>query len=435
MLEAVVAFERTDSVALREALAPVVERWQPGWVWGSDQMALTPRNAICVLAAAVAGIGADAGRYPHRARVKQLWPRTRTSGLGWWRRTRTTPADFMILRAAEVHAALGMPDLPPLVSVPTSPTGSIEPAVLAARLRECEAQGCEPLEADFHQALLRLPEDCGDVDVSGLTSKQGSRFVAWVAGERIVLPEARIPDAEARERERAGVQAGSTLRARRGNAAVPETLLDLAPGVWHEPERCWDQSDWTACWPAIVPSRPDLAALAMIGGGDWSTAPSSPESAVVLAEQDGPQDATHQVIAARLAAANVQLRASGVDAALILAARGLLEPAVLSAALISELRASAAAMRRSVPALRDLANGGAAGAVWETVALVLPDVVPPAVPKTISGTAELLVLATELAGTLGVRTPIAEVAALAEKKGGSAVTNAARRLDAVLRAG
>ncbi|ACU70110.1 hypothetical protein Caci_1185 [Catenulispora acidiphila DSM 44928] len=437
MLEAVVVFERTDPAALREALAPVVERWWPGWDWTKDQSAVTPRTAMCVLVAAAAGMGGDARRHPHRAGVKQLWSRARARGwgIGWWRRTRTTPADFLIMRAAEVHAALGMPDLPPLVSVPTSPTGAIEPAVLAARLRQCQAQGCEPLEADFHQALLRLPEDCGDVDVSGLTSKAGVRFAAWVAGERIVLPQPRIPDAEEREEERSRGHADSRRRAMRGEDVVPETLLDLAPGVWREPDHCRDQSDWMACWPAIVPSRPDLAALAMIGGVGWSTAPPSPESAVVLAEQDGPQGGTHQVIAARLASDDVQLRASGVDAALVLAARGLLEPAMLSAALTSELRASASGLRRLVPALRDVANGGAARAVWETVALMLPRVVPPAVPKTLSGTTELLVLATELAGTLGVRTPIATVGALAEKKGGSAVTNAARRLEAVLRAG
>ena len=292
-----------------------------------------------------------------------------------------------------------------------------------------------PLAADFHQALLRLPEDCGDVDVSGLTSKAGTRFAAWVAGKRIALPEADIPEPRTREPDRDSSQAETARRAARDHAAAPGTLLDLAPGVWREPERCWDGSDWTACWPAIVPSRPDLAAMAMIGGVDWGTAPASPGSAVVLAEQDGAQDATHRVIAARLVSDDVQLRASGVDAALVLAARGLLDAAALGTALAAEMAARPAGLRRSVPALRDLANGGAAVAVWDAIALALPRVLPPAVPKTLSGTADLLVLATELAGTPGVRTPIAEVGALAQRKGGSAVANAARRLEAVLGAG
>ena len=435
VLEAIVAFERADSAALREAMRPVVERWEVGFSWGSVQTALTPRHALLVLAGAAAGLNEDARRSPQRASVQRLWLRARTSNRGWYHRRRTTPADFLILRAAEVQAALGMAELPPLVAVPTSPSGFIAPWTLAARLRECEALGWEPLEADFHQALLRLPTDCGDVDVRGLTSKAGRRFAGWVAGERIVLPEADIPEPKVRELDRDSSHAETARRAARGHAVAPGTLLDLAPGVWREPERCWDGSDWMACWPAILPSRPDLAAMAMLGGVDWGTAPASPASAVVLAEQDGPQDGTHRVIAARLVSDEIQLRASGVDAALVLAARGLLEPAALGAALAAETAAAPAGLRRSVPALRDLANGGAAAAAWEAIALMLPAVLPPAVPKTLSGTADLLVLATELAGTLGVRTPVAEVEALAQKKGGSAVVGAARRLEAVLRAG
>jgi hypothetical protein len=444
MLEAVVEFERTDSAGLRQAMGPLVEQWHSGQVWTSSQPLLTPRNALCRLVAAVAGVDEDARRHPHRASVKQLWSRARKSDRGWYRRRRTTPADFIILRIAEVHSALGMPEMPPLVSMPTSPTGGIEPDVLAARLRECEARGWVPLEADFHQALLRLPADCGDVDVSGLTSKAGRRFAAWAAGKRVVLPTGEIPEPEVRERDRDSPHAETARRAARGHAAAPESLLDLAPGVWREPERCWDQSDWTACWPAIVPSRPDLAALAMIGGVDWGTAPPSPQSAVVLAEQDGPQDATHKVIAARLVSDDVQLRASGVDAALVLASRELLDPAALGAALAAELKVfPASGLRRAVPPLRDLANGGAAAATWEMIALVLPRVLPPAVPKTLSGTTDLLALATELAGATPIptpipaptptRTPIAEVTALAQKKSGGAVGNAARRLEAVLR--
>lgn len=435
VLEAIVAFERADSAGLREAMRPVVERWEPGFSWGSVQTALTPRNALSVLAGAAAGLYEDARRHPHRASVQRLWLRARTSNRGWYHRRRTTPADFLILRAAEVQAALGMPELPPLVAVPTSPSGFIAPETLAARLRECEALGSEPLDADFHQALLRLPADCGDVDVSGLTSAAGLRFAAWVAGERIALPEADIPAPRARELERDSSHAETARRASRGHAVAPGTLLDLAPGVWREPERCWDGSDWMACWPAILPSRPDLAAMAMIGGVDWGTAPASPESAVVLAEQDGAHDGTHRVIAARLVSDDVRLRASGVDAALVLAARGLLDPSALGAALAAEMAAAPAGLRRAVPALRDLANGGAAQAVWEATALMLPAVLPPAVPKTLSGTADLLVMATELAGALGMRTPIAEVKALAQKKGGSAVAGAARRLEAVLGAG
>ena len=377
-------FERTDSAGLREALEPVVERWSSGGVRTSSMAALTPRSALCTVVAAAARAGEEARRRPHRASVKQLWSRARKSSRHWYHRRRTTPADFLILRAAEIHAALGMAEMPPLVSMPTSPTGWIDLDVLAARLRQCQAQGWVPLEADFHQALLRLPSDCGGADVSGLTSKAGRRFAAWAAGERPVLPPAELPEPQARERVRDLPNAELARRVAQGHAVAPDSLLDLAPGVWREPEHCWDGSDWTTCWPAIIPSRPDLSALALLGGVDWGTAPPSPESAVALAEHDGPQDDTHKVIAYRLVSDDVQLRASGVDAALILASRKLLDPPALGAALAAELRAfPASGIRRSVPALRDLANGGAAAATWEAIALVLPKVLPPAVPKTL----------------------------------------------------
>jgi hypothetical protein len=437
VLEAFVVFERTDAEGLKTALAPVVERQKAEWHWEFGTAPQTPRLQLLRVAEAAAGLDAEARKHPHRAGVKQLWPLVRMARAGWWNRTRTSPADFLILRAAEIHAALGLPDLPPLVSVPTSPGGGIEPEVLAARLRECESEGWVPLEADFHQALLRLPEDCAGVDASGLTSKAGLRFAAWVAGERIELPAGEPPNPLDRDREHVRqLRAQSIRKQKRSHVPDPETLLDLAPGVWHLPERQWDQSDWDLCWPAIMPARPHLAAMALIGTADWSTTTPSAESAVVLAEQDGPHTATHQVIAARLADEDARMRASGVDAALVLASRGLLDPATLGAALAHELAVpSGPGVRRATPCLRDLANGGAAGQTWEAIAHLLPRVLPPALPKTLTGTADLLVLATELAGALQVRTSIAEVGALAQKKSSSTVANAARRLEAVLRAG
>jgi hypothetical protein len=440
VLEAFVAFVRTDAVALREALAPVVERRRSGWEWVLENYPQTPRLALFRLAEAAAE--PEDKWHPHRAGVHQLWSRVRNAKAGYAaRRTRTSPADFLILRAAEIRFALGLPDLPSLVSVPTAATGIIEPEVLAARLRECEAKGWVPLEADFHQALLRLPADCGDVDTAGFASEAGRRFAAWVAGDRAELPTFQLPDLDPQERDgvrhRHGRSNPYSDRVKALHATHPKTLLDLVPGMWTEPEYQHDESDWGVCWPAILPAHPDLPALSLAGGWEWNTAQPSPESAIVLAEQDDPVHAgTHFVIAARLVHELAPMRASGVDAALILAARGVLDPRRLAAALTTRLAVeSTTALRRTVPSLRDLANGGAAGQTWEAIAALLPEILPPAVPKAMTGTADLLVLGAELAGALKVGTPIAGVTALAEKKGGSVVTNAARRLAGVLAAG
>ncbi|NUR24662.1 MAG: hypothetical protein HOV83_02215, partial [Catenulispora sp.] len=336
VLEAFVAFSRTDADALGEAVAPVVERQRPGLEWLLANYPQTPRVALFRLAEAAAGMDESAKRKPHRARVHQLWPRVRKQKMGYSSvRSRTSPADFLILRAAEISAALGLADLPPLVSVPTAANGIVDPQVLAERLRECESKGWAPLEADFHQALLRLPADCGDVDVAGFTSEAGRRFAAWVAGDRVELPDAELPVPVNREQIR--YEAGRrTLRNQlaRKHVSHPTTLLELVPGVWSEPEHQHDESNWDVCWPAVLPSRPDLVALALSGGVDWYTAPPSPESTIALAELDDPVHAgTHAVIAARLVDQDARLRASGVDAALVLAARGVLDPARLAAAL------------------------------------------------------------------------------------------------------
>jgi hypothetical protein len=439
VLEAFVAFARTDAEKLAVALAPVAERQRPGPAWALKNYPQTPRVALFRLAEAAAGRDEDPKRKPHRAPVRQLWPQVRRQLTGYTSvRARTSPADFLILRAAEITAALGLPDLPPLVSVPTAANGIVDPRALAARLREGESEGWVPLEADFHQALLRLPADCGDVDVSGFTSDAGRRFAAWVAGDRVELPAGEPPEPPEGDRARHGQDRSAYLeRLARAHVLDPKTLLGLVPGVWSAPERQFDRSDWDVCWPAILPSRPDLCAVALTGGGDWHTVEPSPESAVALAELDDPVHAgTHHVIAARLVHADAPLRASGVDAALVLAARGLLDPRRLAAALTERLAAEpSVGLRRTVPCLRDLANGGAAGQTWETVAALLPAVLPPAVPKAMPGTADLLVTGTELAAALKARTPIEAVTAMAEKKGGSAVANAARRLAGVLGSG
>jgi hypothetical protein len=439
VLEAFVVFGRTDPAGLKQALEPIAEPWL-AVDWQSNRFAMTPRVTLSALGAVAAGLYDAPERRPHRASVGQLWSRMRDSGPVWRRRTGSSPADFLALRVAEIGAAWGLPDLPPLVSVPTSPSGFIAPAELAARLRVCEAEGWVPLTVDLHQALLRLPEDCGErgVDASGFTSEAGLRFAAWLNEDRAISTDVQTSDSPLLLRAETARRISFFPRSKaRERTAVPDALRELVRDMWNDPARCHDGSDWMACWPAIVPSRPELAAEAMLGGfgSGWGMAPASVGSAVVLAEQDGSQTATHRVIGARLVDEDAQLRASGVDAALVLASRGLLDAAALSAALAAQQGFGGTELRRLVSGLRDLANGGAAGQAWEVIAALLPTVLPPAVPKTLLGTADLLALGTEVVGVAGEVKSIAEVSALAEKKGAGAVTMAARRLAAVLGGG
>jgi hypothetical protein len=154
----------------------------------------------------------------------------------------------------------------------------------------------------------------------------------------------------------------------------------------------------------------------------------------VLAEAHADrQDALHFVIADRLVGADAPTRAGAVDAALVLASRGLFDGVLLGADLVSLLTTTeGAGLRKAVPCLRDLANGGAARQVWDVVAAVAPEILPPKAAKALPGTADLLALGTEIAGALGIRGQVQAVAELAARKGGGNVPAAARRQDAVL---
>nr|BFE80232.1 hypothetical protein GCM10020093_028330 [Planobispora longispora] len=70
------------------------------------------------------------------------------------------PHRAMLLRCAEVHAALKAGTLPPyLLATPTLTSGHIDPAELVARLEGYERAGATALPADLQQALLRLPRE------------------------------------------------------------------------------------------------------------------------------------------------------------------------------------------------------------------------------------------------------------------------------------
>lgn len=426
VLAAFVEFAATDREGLRSAMAPVSDRYPPGrwWGWGA---ALTPRMALFRLAEAA--VAPDKPSGAKRPTFLDLW----TAGATQHVNSTMSPAHLIAVRIAELAAVLGGEAAPPrLLATPTDVTGVVDPKVLRERLLAAESEGWQPLEADFHQALLRMPSDCGGVDATALTSEFGLVFGDWCDGERVTLPETR------RTAHHTGYDwdqpsAWRTFKAFDAKPpASPESLLDVARCVWSRPGHpVHDGSVWPACWPALLPSRPDLVVTALArqwpGDGD-------PLIPALLAEADVPDhDALHFLLARCLADPAPAVRAGAVDAALLLASRGKLTGTLLGGDLADALRdPRLVGLRKTVPGLRDLANGGAARAAWDCVAVLLDQALPPAVPKTLTGTGELLALATELADALDVRGPIAGVSALAAKKGGGPVQSGARRLAAVL---
>jgi hypothetical protein len=430
VLAAFVAFATTCPDQLKAAMTPVAGRYGPvrAWVWDE---ALTPRKALMRLADGAAGI--EHRERPGRASFAELWQAGATEHV---HRTMLSPAHLIALRIAEIAVAIGGPGMPPvLVSTPTDVTGVVDPKVLRDRLRAAEAEAWQPFTADFHQALLRLPVDITGIDVTGLRSELGLEFAAWCDGERPPLPDtSRTPfhgdvhsafswDKPSRWNTFKVVDAEVPDR--------PSSVLDLARFAWIRPGMVYDRAEWMTCWPAVVPSRPDLVVAGMARRRDDEV---SVAALALLAEADVPDhDSLHFLLGRYLADRAPSIRAGAVDAALVLASRGLLRGTLLGTDLADALNdSSLGGLRKAVLCLRDLANGGAAAQTWEVVAVLLGSVLPPAAPKSLPGTGQLLALAAELADALAVRTPIPEVSALAAKKGSGAVPNGARRLEAVL---
>ena len=213
-----------------------------------------------------------------------------------------------------------------------------------------------------------------------------------------------------------------------------ETLFDVVRVVWDAPGQTGEHLSWNDCLPAVLPSDPDLVAVALAPPLNlWNREGTSTVPALLADADDPRHDALHFVIAERFVSADAPGRAGAVDAALVLASRGRLDGALLGADMVSLLTTTeGAGLRKAVPCLRDLANGGAARQVWDAVAGTVADVLPPRSAKALTGAAELLALGTEIAGALGVTGAIPAVADLAARKGSGTVQAAARRLNAVL---
>jgi hypothetical protein len=117
----------------------------------------------------------------------------------------------------------------------------------------------------------------------------------------------------------------------------------------------------------------------------------------LLAESEDPAHrGLYFVLADRFVDVAPGFRAGAVDAALGSASKGQLDGARLGEVLADSLKkGDSAGLRRAVPCLRDLANGGAPRLAWAAVAELLTLVLPPAVPETLNSAGDLLAWATD----------------------------------------
>ncbi|SDL74649.1 DUF6493 family protein [Nonomuraea jiangxiensis] len=318
--------------------------------------------------------------------------------------------------------------LPVLLATPTAATGHLDPETLLDRMERLG--DVEPLEADFQQALLRLPRQVDTallVRAEKLPTRAGRRLADWLRDGGLPDPEVRCEVGQPY-----GINPDFTLGVWASTAApdgLPDWLRELcsarpANGYAAYP----DDVVW---WPAILPSHRELVAAYMVQVLPWLArrGGSRVDAVVALAHGEGPVGrATAVSIAACLAHPRPVQRAAAADALTVLAVRGQLPAADLGWAVAHLVRVGAVSLRQITAALADLVAAGAHAEVCRALTTAVPLLLPAAGEKTRSGLGELLSVAVQAAVLTGTRAEIPGLAELAARKGSSLVLQEARRL-------
>jgi hypothetical protein len=349
----------------------------------------------------------------------------------------------VLLRIYELADALiaGRPT-PCVLATPTESNGAIDPQAFLGRLAEYQACGARPMRCDLEQALLRLPPDPGPAVRAALvdTALAGSRLLPGGLPDFAELyardEEGRIAyDAYLRPmrlaiQRAAHVTGGADLEADMSTyyALIPRRVPgDRYSGDVNGAVKPGD-------WPTLLPFHPDVVAALAITIL-FEDALDIARAATVfprLAETGGaPGPVTHAALAIGMSGRTAENRIAAVDALLILAARGLLDPALLGVHIGQLLRHGLIKHNRIVTGLNDAAQGGAQREVVATVAAAFTELAD--IPH-IRGLPDLLLLAARYAGEARSGPPIefprlAELAALTKPP---RVVREAKRLSLVL---
>ncbi|MDQ0948288.1 hypothetical protein QFZ24_002211 [Streptomyces phaeochromogenes] len=421
----VVAFERAldglvrhahlDRTALAEALKPVMRR--------------EPKSKVDWVQSDLYDVaGAVRGDEPRR-RAVMMHRAVHIS--------RTTPSrsyslagSMLAARLAEAMDVIGSGTQPFLLAVPTLATGALDAAVLVERVSALDELGVTPAPVDLAQALLRVTPT-SDQQVLRAAEKLGSD-----AGQRLAR------------------------WLREGGPAHQ----DSEPKGWPhcKPPRPASQGWWTPARPGVVmdPPLPQVAA-SLIGpyvGNSGLADPMSPFSVAQLphhreelmardyfeprmSQQGWPRNLPFVVESGGPAGYSVHLAlAFGliwqmdgdavVDAVLVLAARKQLDTDLLGRQLEALLNHGWAFADKAGGSLRAVAETGAYATVWSILEAALPGLLGDA---PVRGVAVMLALAVECASRCGAKGGIAEVTALADRKGSSQAVKNARLLRDALR--
>ncbi len=443
LLDAVVAQHDIDTVTLSDAAEPLVERFPADGLDAWDQ-----REAAGALRCLL-----------HALQGRDLRSVTVMNEMYGGGGGRATAPDWALLyRIYELVESLGRTRVPCLLAAPTHGDGSIDPGVLRLRLERYERSDAEPLPCDLEQSLLRVPvEDAQEILAASpllatAAGKELAALFAWGEGVLPVFERFVIRRAGARDTDPVGAGRADTVRAPRiaprfsafhelvaspDRPPSPITVLGRMPDPDDAALFCRDGSSAQAgLWASQLPYHPEVvAAHAMPTLYQQANDSARERNALLplLARTAGwPGPVVHLALAYGLAAGRQENRAGAVEALVTLAARDLLDARALGA-LCGELWAGRMIKsNRLLLSLDAAAQSGAAREVFTLAAAALPALEP---QPSVRGLADLLVLGSECARSVGIRERIPELTTLAALGRPARVAAEARRLRRILGAG
>ncbi|WP_199552085.1 DUF6493 family protein [Streptomyces sp. N35] len=440
-----------DRAALTDALRPVVEaqRWWEhigSWIERQDSFHFLA-SGIEIVVAAVLG----------QLRMEVLHRRVQHTSSGA-SATRGGPAAVRDARCWEAAHRIHSDPSPFLLATPTDSSGALEAAVLVERLEEYTRLGARVGEMDFGQALLRVrfegpsgidgaagavappgPEGpAGDAQLSVLAARadalgtsHGTRLAQHLRGGSLPAPESHREHREIYRARTVLVDLGELpgLQERFGGplARLGRPVTPAEPD--HSPVTHYRHL------LAVLPAQPELVAARLLhfmsGVACHNFAPQQGYLAA-LAEAPGPAgQAVHLSVAYGLAARRPQDRLEAVDALLVLAARGTLDPERLGADIAELAELTLIKPGRFADGLRAGAGTGAYATVWAILRTTLPALLAQeSLPAKALG--DFLELGADCAERCAARAGIPELTERASRAGTSRVQNQARRLHRAL---
>ncbi|SEH01120.1 hypothetical protein SAMN05444920_11950 [Nonomuraea solani] len=348
----------------------------------------------------------------------------------------SAPHHAMLMRCAEIHAALKAGTLPPyLLATPTLTSGHLDPAELVARLEGYERAGVEAMPADLGQALLRLPRevDAEVIDRAGkLTSPAGARLVRWLAGRR--EPALRVDWSHGGGDYTHDRQQGGHSPSLRPRIAIEPTGLPLIDALLSDPRSYAGERDgvYMGSWWLTLPSDREAVAMHLLPHllNSWDRHGYFHEYVAALFSQDGPVgEAMALLIAVQLAEQGFYAWADRGRALLLgAAAAGCLPTVECGRQLGLCLRRGVAKMVHVRAELEECAKRGAHRQVWEIMTGLLPVYLPGPDERPYSGHTQALTFAIDAARWAGASGSVPVVAEVAARKGSSGFVRTARTL-------